>query len=327
MDALAIYAIATGGIFAGLILTQILSIFINWTNLLSVLVSRYLALPFVVHRHRLWGPWSRASVLLHVSYAVINIFLIFFRIESLTGAGHRAGELALVNLIFPLSATHLSYLADLLGITWRTCCRIHRATGWMAVALLSFHIIAEVQAQQFSFPLSQSQNLFTMIVCFPLLSFAPANIDKGAISLGVLALFSIPWFRRWSYEIFLRGHQVLAGLFVYGTWRHLPTKSSPPKLYLWVALGILGLTSCLQLVTLLCRNGLFAGCGAPRALVSFISRELKENRITVTAAQIRVLLPRPVQVEPGQYINLWMPSVGLWSWAQTHPFSHIMVSG
>lgn len=36
----------------------------------------------------------------------------------ITQAGRRAGgELALISLTFPLSATHLGYLADLLGIT------------------------------------------------------------------------------------------------------------------------------------------------------------------------------------------------------------------
>lgn len=165
MNALAIYAIAAGGILAGLFLARTLSILMNWTTLLSVLTSRHLTLPFIVHRHRLWGPWSRVGVLLHVSYAAINVFLVLYKIKSLAGAGRRAGELALVNLIFPLSATHLSNLADLLGITWRTCRRIHRAAGWMAVALLSFHIIAAVQDRQFSFPLDQPQNLFTTIVC------------------------------------------------------------------------------------------------------------------------------------------------------------------
>ncbi|KAI2825394.1 hypothetical protein CBS147321_1042 [Aspergillus niger] len=130
----------------------------------------------------------------------------------------------------------------------------------------------------------------------------------GATSLGALALFSIPWFRQWSYEIFLRGHQILTGFFIYGTWRHLPAKSGPPRLYFWIALGMLGLTSCLQLMSLLYRNGLFAGRGAPRALVSFTFRKSKDSGLTVTAARIRVLLPRPIQVEAGQYINLWIPS-------------------
>lgn len=165
MNALAIYAIAAGGIFTGLFLIQALSILINWTNLFSVLASRHLILPFVVHRNRLLGPWSRASVLLHAIYVAVNVFLVLFRIKSFINAGRRAGELALVNLIFPLSASHLSFLADLLGITWRTCRRIHRAAGWMATGLLAFHVIAAVQARQFSFPLGASQNLFTVIVC------------------------------------------------------------------------------------------------------------------------------------------------------------------
>ncbi|OJJ67709.1 hypothetical protein ASPBRDRAFT_34075 [Aspergillus brasiliensis CBS 101740] len=42
------------------------------------------------------------------------------------------------------SISRLSYLADLLGIRWDACRKIHRATGWMAVALLSFHIVEKL---------------------------------------------------------------------------------------------------------------------------------------------------------------------------------------
>ena len=37
---------------------------------------------------------------------------------------------------------------------------------------------------------------------------------QGAASLGSLALFSSPFFRRLSYEIFLRTHQILVGLTI-----------------------------------------------------------------------------------------------------------------
>ncbi|KAL3439934.1 hypothetical protein BJX65DRAFT_317238 [Aspergillus insuetus] len=306
MDATAIYAITAGGIFAALFLTRTLRYLAKRSKLFSILVSRHLILPFMVDRHQLWGPWTRISVLLHVSYATINIFLTFFRMKSWAGAGRRAGELALVNLIFLLSAIHLSYLADLAGITCRTCRRIHRAVGWMTVALVSFHIVVEVQAKQFSFPLHSMQNLFTLI---------------GASSLGVLSLLSIPWFRHFSYEIFLRGHQILTALFVYGIWRHIPTRSQPSKIYLLVALGIFGLTLVLQTMTLFYRNGLFAGHGFPRAVVSFSANKTNEEHPVITAAHIRILLPRPLKVEAGQYINLWMPSVSLSSWMQTHPFT------
>ncbi|KAK9607398.1 hypothetical protein V6Z93_000945 [Aspergillus fumigatus] len=306
MDALAIYAIVAGGIFAGLFLARTLSTLAKWSTFFSVLLARHLTLPFIVHRHRLLGPWTRASVLLLLSYAAINAFLVVFRADSLTGAGRRAGELALVNLIFPLSAIHLSNVADLLGISWSTCRKIHRATGWMATALLAVHVVVAVQDHEFSFPLSEMQNLFTII---------------GAASLGAVALLSISWFRRWSYEVFLRSHQIFAILFVYGTWRHLPSANRPPKLYLVIALAVFGTTSFFGLVTLLYRNGLFAGRGCPRAIVTFKVREVKEADPVVTATQIRIVLPRPVTVEAGQYINIWIPSVGLWSWTQTHPFT------
>ncbi|QMW37012.1 hypothetical protein G4B11_000248 [Aspergillus flavus] len=306
MDALAIYAITAGGILGSLFLGRTLWVIANWSTSFSILYARHLSLPFVVRRHQFWGPWTRVGIFLHVSYAAINVFLVFFRKQSLADAGCRAGELALINLIFPLSTIHLSYLADLLGITWCTCCRIHRATGWMAIALLSFHIVAAVQMRGFSFSFHESANLFTML---------------GAISLGILALLAIPWFRRRSYEIFLRGHQILTGLFVYGTWQHLLAQRRPPSIYLFIALSIFALTSFLQLVIFLYRNGLLAGRGCPRAVVSFSVSGSTEKSSAVTAIRIRILLPRSMRVRPGQYINLWLPSVSLRSWMQTHPFT------
>lgn len=81
-----------------------------------------------------------------------------------------------------------------------------------------------------------------------------------------------------------------------------------------------GLTLFLQTVTLFYQNRLFAGRGLPRAVVSF-SAQTKEEHPVITAAHIRVLLPRPLKVEAGQYINLWMLSVSLSSCMQTHPFT------
>ncbi|KAL4889156.1 hypothetical protein BDV59DRAFT_210473 [Aspergillus ambiguus] len=308
MQGLHIYAIVAAGILAGFLLTHALSSLTSWTNLISILVSRHLTLPLVVRRHRLWGPWSRASVLQNLSFIAVNVFLVLFPMGSLSNASYRAGELALINLIYPLSTIHLSHLADLLGITLRTCRKIHGMTGCVGAALLSFHAVAAMQVSEFSFPLDQPRNLWAMI---------------AGISLVLLAIISIPWLRLLSYEIFLRTHQALAGLVVYGTWRHLPAGNRHTKLYLLVAFGIFGLTLLLQLVTFLYRNGLFAGRGSPRALVSFTVRETKNENPVATAAHIRVLLPRAIKVEAGQYINLWVPSVSLWSWAQTHPFTVI----
>lgn len=164
MDIVAIYAIAAGGIFVLFFFVQTLSSVTSWADFFRIFASRHLTLPFIVRRHRLCGPWTRAGVLLHLTYMAVNLLLLFFKINSLAGAGRRAGELALVNLVFPLSAIHLSYLADLLGITWKSCRKIHRATGWMAVSLLLFHIIVALQTQDFTFPLREVRNLFALLV-------------------------------------------------------------------------------------------------------------------------------------------------------------------
>jgi hypothetical protein len=43
--------------------------------------------------------------------------MVFFHIHSVAQAGRRARELAFINLTFPLSATYLSYLTNILDIT------------------------------------------------------------------------------------------------------------------------------------------------------------------------------------------------------------------
>lgn len=154
-----IYAIAVGGCFLALFLIQTRTTMISWIESCSILISRHLTLPALIHRHRIWGPWSRMNILIYSAYTLVNITLVFFHTHSVAQASRRAGELALINLIFPLSATHLGYLADLLGITWRTCCKIHQVTGWMSVALLCFHVVAECQSRGFSFPLGALRNI------------------------------------------------------------------------------------------------------------------------------------------------------------------------
>lgn len=36
--------------------------------------------------------------------------------------------------------------------------------------------------------------------------------------------------------------------------------------------------------------------------------------------KIRIVLPRPLRVKAGQYVNIWLPTVSIMSWTQTHPF-------
>lgn len=164
MDALIIYAIATGGIFTLLFFIKTATYFSKKPHLLTIPLQRHLTFPVFVPQHRLFGPWTRACVLIHVLYILTNIFLVFFRAGAMATVGRRAGTLAIINLILPLSTIHLSSLADFLDIYLQTCQKIHRATGWMAVALLSIHVISAL-AEGPRLLLSEPRNLYTVIVC------------------------------------------------------------------------------------------------------------------------------------------------------------------
>jgi hypothetical protein len=64
----------------------------------------------------------------------------------------------------------------------------------------------------------------------------------------------------------------MAGSFVYGTWQHISWNQSM-RTYVLIALGTFIANLTLHLITLLYRNGLFTGRGAPRAIASFGVRE------------------------------------------------------
>ena len=125
----------------------------------------------------------------------------------------------------------------------------------------------------------------------------------------LLVLLSHPLLRRPSYEIFLRTHQALAMLSAYSIWRHLPSDSLSPRMYIYISAGLFVSTSVVQCISVLWRNGNFRH-GRARALVTHAEGSVK----------IKVTLSRPLKVEAGQYINLWIPSVSFSSFLQSHPF-------
>ena len=122
-------------------------------------------------------------------------------------------------------------------------------------------------------------------------------------------LLSVPAFRKPSYEFFLRTHQALAFAYTYALWRHRSSKSLIVRIYLYVSTGMFGLTSLLQVYSVLYHNVSFQR-GFPRARVVKINSGIK----------VTIMVPSRLQIKPGQYINLWIPSISLWSFLQSHPF-------
>lgn len=164
MDFIAIYAIAAGSILGTLFIVRAVSSLRNRTDIISVMVSKHLTYPYILDRHQLFGPWTRANVLLYLIYVVTNGFFVSYQARSAVGVSRRAGTLSVVNIAFLILATHLDFLADLLGISLQICRRIHRAIGYVTCGLLALHIIIALLVQHEKFSLDKQRNLFALIV-------------------------------------------------------------------------------------------------------------------------------------------------------------------
>lgn len=137
------------------------------------------------------------------------------------------------------------------------------------------------------------------------------TIPQAASTLATNLVLSIPLFKKRLYEGFLRAHQGLAIVSVYGTWIHLAPQPLVPRLLLCSLVGIFSSTTLLLVSLIIHRNGLL-GNGLPRAEITNC------NGIVL----IKLKLSRPVSVEAGQWVGIWMftQSARIRSLFQSHPF-------
>jgi hypothetical protein len=162
-DPIHIYAVSVGGIFAFLLLVNSLPYFQTLLALAHRLTLRYLVFPQLLRRNRFVGPWSPADVLLQICYVTANAFCLSFRAESFGEAGVRAARLSLISMVPAFAGPHLSFLADVLGVSLRAFQRIHRSAGVVSVLLLAFHVTTVVAAKT-PFPLQDTKNMWALVV-------------------------------------------------------------------------------------------------------------------------------------------------------------------
>jgi len=307
MESTQLYAIAAGGILSIIILYHFCNYLVQLASEHAlVFCLKHLFYPFMLARHRFVGPWTRSSAVKQCLFWALTAFCTVFRTSTLADAGTRAGMLSMINMIPLYSGLHLSFVADLLGVSVRAYTRIHGSLGVMTGALALFHAVVAVTGGRST---SQDTNIYTLMVrrCHP--RYTQADQDKGGISLAALLLFSVRFFRRPSYEIFLRFHQALAGLLMFAVWHHTPRGGLPARIYKYTMAGSLVATSVVQGCQILLRNLSLGQAG---------------SRASLTKVQgcvfIDINVPRPWKVRAGQYINIWMPFFSLRSIFQTHPF-------
>jgi NAD(P)H-flavin reductase len=82
-----------------------------------------------------------------------------------------------------------------------------------------------------------------------------------------------------------------------------------PQLYVYIFAGIFVSTLVLETSIMLYRNGLFRS----KYTQAVITRDNGTIRIIIHPS-------RPIRVDAGKYINLWIRSGNFWSLLQSHPF-------
>ncbi|KFY03642.1 hypothetical protein V490_00110 [Pseudogymnoascus sp. VKM F-3557] len=314
MDAIQIYAIAAGGTLCIFAFVNLLPLLVPLVTHVSNFVSKHFRYPYILHRHRILGPWTRAGVVIQLAYLAINLFCVFvilswdgLKAANFSDAGRRAGTLAEVNMIPLLAGPHFAFLADLIGLSLKTIRGVHRSAGWMTAALVFLHAMAA--ASDGPFPIDVSQNLFAVV---------------GASLLCLILVLLLPLFRKLSYELFLRSHQALALAFIYAVWRHVPSDKSFPRAYIYY-----DRTKPSPGAPSMPCGDTFLPTSLPRAPISISLWGYSQQHTSCKLA--------PSSSETGsfatnyhaplsrtmQYINLWIPSVSFWSFLQTHPFTVI----
>jgi len=163
MNITQVYAVAAGSFFLCLVLFRIRHYVNSFLKAVHLQASQYLIYPQLIHRQRYLDPWSWADGLLQLSYIAVNMFCIGFKAPSIYTASLRAADLSLINLIPAVAGPHLSFLADIFGLSLTTYRRVHRSFGIMSSFLLSLHVFTMI-ANRTHFPLHLAENLWGLIV-------------------------------------------------------------------------------------------------------------------------------------------------------------------
>ena len=175
------YAMAAGGFFVALLLIRTRNRVKACFEFTHRSALRHLVYPQVIRRRRFIGPWTRANVLTQLLFLAANAFCISFRATSIRDAGTRAAHLSLINLIPAYGGPHLSFLADVFGVSLSAFRLIHRSAGAMSLPLLIFHVGVSM-ATRIPFPLRAAENMWGLVVCLfrPFLSLPSARCVAGS---------------------------------------------------------------------------------------------------------------------------------------------------
>ncbi|KAL4894416.1 ferric reductase like transmembrane component-domain-containing protein [Aspergillus ambiguus] len=271
--------------------------------------------PFLTRRHsrefRLLGRIHmgtiplRPEVTLLALYLAINMIFFFVLIdwwqdykEVMFQVKYAAGHLAVMNSpVLVLTAGRNNPLIWLLGISFDTFNLFHRWIGRLMIVGAIVHMSCVVASEAREMP---------MIVVTKVMWHTPFFIYGLVALIAFVMIFfqSLSPIRHAFYEAFLHFHILLAIMGFVGLWYHLEGLALQRVLLATVILW--GLDRAARLTSLIWRN---FGKKRTTATVELLPGDV---------ARVDVALARSWFFKAGQYMYLYIPSLGLWT---SHPFS------
>lgn len=127
------------------------------------LTSEHLIYPTLLRRGKYISRWSRGDALLLLAYFGFNISCILVPLPDIDQICRRSGTLSVINLLLVFAAPHLSFLADMLGLSLHSCRRFHASAGSVAFLLAVSHAVLAAVSQG-KLDLGRPRDLFALIV-------------------------------------------------------------------------------------------------------------------------------------------------------------------
>ncbi|KAI9369885.1 ferric reductase like transmembrane component-domain-containing protein [Aspergillus egyptiacus] len=247
----------------------------------------------------------RIEALLLVGYIGLNLAFFVSLIdwweeyqELMYQLKYAAGHLAVMNTPgLVLTAGRNNPMIPLLGIQFDTFNLLHRWIGRLIVVGGIAHMAFVVAGKVADTNMEQTTDLVWHV---PFYIFGMT----GVIAFVLILIQSVSPFRHAFYEAFLHLHILLAVAAFVGLWYHL--RGLTQQYVLLATIILWGLERTARLGSLIWRNW-----GKQRTVANI---ELLHGDVV----RVNVALARNWKFEPGQYMYLYVPSLGLWT---SHPFS------
>lgn len=164
MGPVAIYGLTLAGAFLILLSRRVLIWSRRLLKQLQRLCDKHLHFSYAISRRRWIGPWTRLVVLRQTIMTTITLFVVVYRATDARSIVSHAGVASVVNMAPAYLAPHISYSADLFGLSLRTFRSLHVEIGVSMVLPTAIHIAAALK--NFSTPVwAGMENQYGIIVC------------------------------------------------------------------------------------------------------------------------------------------------------------------